>query len=208
MTHQLVVGEENSEMNKNITLLHCFGVCVDYTSILKIETHRVNTVCHNMALEDEVYTWRSLVNGGHIFCGTYNSDFTESTSNGKITLHIPASLGQWSDTTIGINLLDKCQVCHKLHCQRMQNHKVWTCRTILNDSWEKAIFRNVIRDEADHSCALDEDQEKSVMQLPSWEAYNCFSQQWTVHHPCWDTTDDCSTCTWVVNTNGHYVKVG
>ena len=93
MPWQLAVGiaEHQAVRNKQlITVLHGFGISVDYNRILRVEAQIEASVLKRMELNDGLYIPPDLVLGRHVFFGVDNVDFAEDTPEGKNTFHSTA----------------------------------------------------------------------------------------------------------------------
>ena len=91
MPWQLAVGiaEHQAMRNKQlITMLHGFGISVDYNRILRVEAQIEASVLKRMELNDGLYIPPDLVLG-RLF-GVDNVDFAEDTPDGKNTFHSTA----------------------------------------------------------------------------------------------------------------------
>ena len=91
MPWQLAVGiaEHQAVRNKQlITMLHGFGISVDYNRILRVEAQIEASVLKRMELNDGLYIPPDLVLG-RLF-GVDNVDFAEDTPDGKNTFHSTA----------------------------------------------------------------------------------------------------------------------
>ena len=90
MPWQLAVGiaEHQAMRNKQlITMLHGFGISVDYNRILRVEAQIEASVLKRMELNDGLYIPPDLVLGRHVFFAVDNVDFAEDTPDGKNTFH-------------------------------------------------------------------------------------------------------------------------
>ena len=93
MPWQLAVGiaEHQAVRNKQfITMLHRFGISVDYNRILRVEAQIEASVLKRIELNDGLYMPPDLVLGGHVFFGFDNVDFAEDTPDGKNIFHCTA----------------------------------------------------------------------------------------------------------------------
>ncbi|CAH3182528.1 unnamed protein product [Porites lobata] len=70
-----------------ITMLHGFGMSVDYNRILRVEAQIEASVLKRMELNDGLYIPPDLVLGRHVFFAVDNVDFAEDTPDGKNTFH-------------------------------------------------------------------------------------------------------------------------
>ena len=73
-----------------ITMLHGFGISVDYNRILRVEAQIEASVLKRMELNDGLYIPPDLVLGRHVFFGVDNVDFAKDTPDGKNTFHSTA----------------------------------------------------------------------------------------------------------------------
>ena len=73
-----------------ITMLHGFGMSVDYNRILRVEAQIEASVLKRMELNDGLYIPPDVVLGRHIFFAVDNVDFAEDTPDGKNTFHVTA----------------------------------------------------------------------------------------------------------------------
>ena len=90
MPLQLAVGiaVHQAVGNKQlITMLHGFGMSVDYNRILRVEAQIEASVLKRMELNDGLYIPPDLVLGRHVFFAVDNVDFAEDTPDGKNTFH-------------------------------------------------------------------------------------------------------------------------
>ena len=90
MPWQLAVGiaEHQAVRNKQlITMLHGFGISVDYNWILRVEAQIEASVLKRMELNDGLYIPPDLVLGRHVFFAVDNVDFAEDTPDDKNTFH-------------------------------------------------------------------------------------------------------------------------
>ena len=93
MPWQLAFGiaEHQAVRNKQlITMLHRFGISVDYNRILRVEAQIEASVLKRMELNDGLYMPPDLVLGRHVFFGFDNVDFAEDTPDGKNIFHCTA----------------------------------------------------------------------------------------------------------------------
>ena len=96
MPWQLAVGiaEHQAVRNKQlITMLHGFGISVDYNRILRVEAQIEASVLKRMELNDGLYIPPDLVLGRHVLFAVDNVDFAEDTPGGKNTFHGTAKAG-------------------------------------------------------------------------------------------------------------------
>ena len=70
-----------------ITMLHGFGMSVDYNRILRVEAQIEASVLKRMKLNDVLYIPLDVVLGRHVFFAVDNVDFAENTPDGKNTFH-------------------------------------------------------------------------------------------------------------------------
>ena len=70
-----------------ITMLHGFGMSVDYNRILRIEAQIEASVLKRMELNDALYIPPDLVLGRYIVFAVDNVDFAEDTPGGTNTFH-------------------------------------------------------------------------------------------------------------------------
>ena len=90
MPLQLAVGIAVHQAVRNkqlITMLHGFGMSVDYNRILRVEAQIEASVLKRMELNDGLYIPPDLVLGRHVFFAVDNVDFAEDTPDGKNTFH-------------------------------------------------------------------------------------------------------------------------
>ena len=90
MPLQLAVGiavHQAVRSNQLITMLHGFGISVDYNRILRVEAQIEGSVLKRMELNDGLYIPPDLVLGRHVFFAVDNVDFAEDTPDGKNTFH-------------------------------------------------------------------------------------------------------------------------
>ena len=93
MPLQLAVGIAVHQGVRNkqlITMLHGFGMSVDYNRILRVEAQTEASVLKRMELNDGLYIPPDLVLGRHVFFAVDNVDFAEDTASGKNTFHSTA----------------------------------------------------------------------------------------------------------------------
>ena len=75
---------------KVIKILYSFGMSVEYTRLLRMERHILNSVLQRIKVNDRVYIPADVTHGRHIFFAVDNVDFAEDTPDGKRTLHATA----------------------------------------------------------------------------------------------------------------------
>ncbi len=75
---------------KLLDLLHGFGVCVEYTRILRLETQLATSVIEAKRLHG-AYLPSTMKKGTFTCFAVDNSDFNEDTPDGKRTLHATAT---------------------------------------------------------------------------------------------------------------------
>ena len=89
----LAVGiavHQATRSKKLLELLHDFGLSVDYSRILRLETHLANSVIEANRAQG-AYLPSTMHIGTFIFFAADNSDFNEDTPDGKRTLHATAT---------------------------------------------------------------------------------------------------------------------
>lgn len=90
MPQQLAVGiavHQAVRSKELVTMLHGFGMSVDYNRILRVESQIEASVLNRMDLNDGLYIPPDAVFGRHVFFAADNVDFTEDTPDGKNTFH-------------------------------------------------------------------------------------------------------------------------
>ena len=90
MPLQLAVGiavHQAVRSKQLITMLHGFGMSVDYNRILRVEAQIEASVLKRMELNDGQYIPPDVVLGRHVFFAVDNVDFAEDTPDGKNTFH-------------------------------------------------------------------------------------------------------------------------
>ena len=90
MPLQLAVGivvHQAARSKQLITMLHGFGMSVDYNRILRVEAQIEGSALKRMELNDGLYIPPDLVLDSHVFFAVDNVDFAEDTPNGKNTFH-------------------------------------------------------------------------------------------------------------------------
>ena len=90
MPLQLAVGiavHQAVRSKQLITMLHGFGMSVDYNRILRVEAQIEASVLKRMELNDGLYIPPDVVLGRHVFFAVDNVDFAEDTPDGKNTFH-------------------------------------------------------------------------------------------------------------------------
>lgn len=90
MPQQLAVGlavHQTVRSKELISLLHGFGLSVDYNRILRVEAQIESSVLERMVQNDGVYLPPDIVMGRHVFFAIDNVDFSENTPDGKRTFH-------------------------------------------------------------------------------------------------------------------------
>ena len=90
MPLQLAVGiavHQGVGNKQLITMLHGFGMSVDYNRILRVEAQIEASVLKRMELNDGIYIPPDLVLGRHVFFAVDNVNFAEDTPGGKNTFH-------------------------------------------------------------------------------------------------------------------------
>lgn len=70
-----------------VSLLHGFGMAVEYNRLLRVESQIEETVLRRMEKEGGMYLPPDIVKGRHVFFAIDNVDFAEDTPDGKRTLH-------------------------------------------------------------------------------------------------------------------------
>ncbi|CAH3181476.1 unnamed protein product [Porites lobata] len=81
------IGVHQAVGNKQlITMLHGFGMSVDYNRILRVEAHIEASVLKRMELNDGLYIPPDLVLGGHVLFAVDNVDFAEDTPAPELTV--------------------------------------------------------------------------------------------------------------------------
>ena len=73
-----------------ITMLHGFGMSVDYNTTLGVKAQIEASVLKCMELNDGLYIPPDVVLGRHVFFAVDNVDFTEDTPDGKNNVHSTA----------------------------------------------------------------------------------------------------------------------
>lgn len=93
MPLQLAVGiavHQAVRSKQFITILHGFGMSVDYNKILRVEAQIEASVLKLMELNDGLYIPPDLVLGRHVFCAVDNGDFAEVIPDGNNIFHSTA----------------------------------------------------------------------------------------------------------------------
>lgn len=89
MTHQLAIGvaiRQDFRDKKVINILYGFGVSVEYTRLLRLETQLASTVLERMLLNGGLYIHTSCI----VFFAVDNVNFAEDTPDGQNILHATA----------------------------------------------------------------------------------------------------------------------
>ncbi len=89
----LAVGiavHQSTRSKKLLEFLHGFGLSVDYSRILRLETQLANAVIEETEKQG-AYLPATMRKGSFIFFAIDNSDFNEDTPDGKRTLHATAT---------------------------------------------------------------------------------------------------------------------
>lgn len=90
---QLSIGtaiHQSTRRRQLVDFLHSYGLSVDYSRILQLETQLANAICDRYTNEG-MYIPPGLVKGRFIFFAIDNSDFNEDTPDGKHTSHATAT---------------------------------------------------------------------------------------------------------------------
>lgn len=90
MPQQLAIGlavHQAVRSKELISLLHGFGMSVDYNRVLRVESQIESNVLQRMEQNDSVYLPPDIVKGRHVFFAIDNVDFAEDTPDGKRTFH-------------------------------------------------------------------------------------------------------------------------
>ena len=90
MPQQLAIGlavRQAVRSKELISLLHGFGMSVDYNRVLRVESQIESNVLQRMEQNDSVYLPLDIVKGRHVFFSIGNVDFAEDTPDGKRTFH-------------------------------------------------------------------------------------------------------------------------
>ena len=90
MPQQLAIGlavQQAVRSKELISLLHGFGMSVDYNRVLRVETQIEASVLKRLEQNDGVYLSPDIVLGRHVFFAVDNVDFCEDTPDGKRTFH-------------------------------------------------------------------------------------------------------------------------
>ena len=90
MQLQLAVGiavHHAMRSRQLITMLHGFGMSVDYNRILRVEAQIEASVLKRMELNDGLYIPPDVVQSRQVFVAVDNVDFAEDTPDGKNTFH-------------------------------------------------------------------------------------------------------------------------
>jgi len=90
MPLQLAVGiavHQAVRSKQLITMLHGFGMSVDYNRILRVEAQIEASVLKRIELNGGLYIPPDVVLGRHVFFAVDNVDFAEDTPDGKNTFH-------------------------------------------------------------------------------------------------------------------------
>ena len=90
MPRQLAIGlavHQAVRSKELISLLHGFGMSVDYNRILRVESQIEANVLKQVEENDGVYLPPGIVKGRHVFFAIDNVDFSEDTPDGKRTFH-------------------------------------------------------------------------------------------------------------------------
>ena len=96
MPQQLAVGiaiRQATRSKKLISILHGFGMSVEYNRLLRVEGQLATSVLQRMLVNDNIYLPPDVVLGRHVFFAVDNVDnvdFAEDTPDGKRTLHATA----------------------------------------------------------------------------------------------------------------------
>ena len=88
MPQQLAIGlavHQAVRSKELISLLHGFGMSVDYNRILRVESQIEANVLKQVEENDGVYLPPDIVKGQHVFFAIDNVDFSEDTPDGKRT---------------------------------------------------------------------------------------------------------------------------
>ena len=88
MPQQLAIGlavHQAVRSKELISLLHGFGMSVDYNRILRVESQIEANVLKQVEENDGVYLPPDIVKGRHVFFAIDNVDFSEDTPDGKRT---------------------------------------------------------------------------------------------------------------------------
>ena len=89
----LAVGiavHQPTRSRKLVHFLHGFGLSVDYSRILRLETQLANSVIESTR-EEGAHLPTNMRKGTFILFAVDNSDFNEDTPDGKCTLHATAT---------------------------------------------------------------------------------------------------------------------
>ena len=84
-----IAVHQSTRSKKLLDFLHGFGLSVDYSRILRLETQLANSVIESKT-EQGAYFPRTMRIGTFVFFALENSDFNEDTPDGKRTLHATA----------------------------------------------------------------------------------------------------------------------
>ena len=90
MPQQLAIGlavHQAVRSKELISLLHRFGMSVDYNRVLRVESQIESNVLQRMEQNDSVYLPPDIVKGRYVFFAIDNVDFAEDTPDGKRTFH-------------------------------------------------------------------------------------------------------------------------
>ena len=90
MPQQLAVGLAVHQATRSkalVTMLHGFGMSVEYNRLLRVEAKIEDSVLQRMEQNDGVYLPPNVVKGRHVFFAVDNVDFAEDTYDGQHTLH-------------------------------------------------------------------------------------------------------------------------
>ena len=90
MPQQLAIGlavHQAVRSKELISLLHGFGMSVDYNRILRVESQIEANVLKQVEENDGVYLPPDIVKGRHVFFAIDKVDFSEDTPDGKRTFH-------------------------------------------------------------------------------------------------------------------------
>ena len=90
MPQQLAIGlavHQAVRSKELISLIHGFGMSVDYNRVLRVETQIEASVLKRIEQNDGVYLPPNIVLGRHIYFAVDNVDFCEDTPDGKRTFH-------------------------------------------------------------------------------------------------------------------------
>ena len=93
MPLQLAIGiavHQAVRSKQLISMLHGFGMSVDYNRTLGVEAQIEASVLKCMELNDGLYIPPDVVLGRHVFFAVDNVDFAEDTPDGKNTFHVTA----------------------------------------------------------------------------------------------------------------------